>query len=69
MQTGDDAEQVIGGTETARNQHLLAPAKFLLAGINCKNKNAARHISPKQLLTTEIRSMIFFTFLTMMEIL
>lgn len=69
VQTQDDAEQVSGGTETARNQHLLAPAKFLLAGINCKNKNAARHTSPKWLLTTEVGSMIFFIFLTMMEIL
>lgn len=51
VQTQDDAEQVSGGTETARNQHLLVPAKFLLTGINCKNKNAARHTSPKWLLT------------------
>lgn len=58
-QTRGDAEQVIGGTETVRNQHLLAPAKFSLAGINCKNKNAARHTSPKRLLTTEVGSMIF----------
>lgn len=60
MQTWDDAEQVIRSTEPARNQHLLAPVKFLLAGTNYKNKNAARQTSPKQLLTTEVGSMIFF---------
>lgn len=70
MQTQDDAEQVTGGTETARNQHLLAPEEFLLAGIHCKNKTAAGHTSPKWSLTTEVGVWLFFlTFLIIMEIL
>lgn len=61
-QTGDDAEQITGGTETSRNQHLPTPVMFLLSGMNCKCKNAARFTTPKQLLTTGlgVGSMGFF---------
>lgn len=69
MQTGDDAEQITGGTETSRNQHLPAPVMFLLSGMNCKCKNAARHTTLKQLLTTGWGVWGFFTLLTMIDIL